>query len=104
MAVRNELDLLWKIEAKLRGIKFIEYNSHFKASPEKKDLALLREYLVPVFKEKYGANSNYYITQLERYFENKPNKKAFEEASDSLRHNAYRLAKPAEHVFSVVAL
>jgi hypothetical protein len=37
-------------------------------------------------------------------FENKPNSKAFDAASDSLRQNAYRLAKPAEHLFSVVAL
>lgn len=102
LKVRDKLAELWEMEAALRGIKFIEYNSYFKAFKDKENMDALKAYLDNVFTQKYGSHANYYKIQLKRYMLNKPNEGKFEQASDLLREEAYHLAQTRGHVFSII--
>jgi len=104
LKVRDKLTELWKMEASLRGIKFIECNSYFKDFKDKKNPDALKTYLDAVFTQKYGIHANYYKIQLERYISNKPKEGEFEKASDLLREEVYHLAQTRGHIFSITSM
>lgn len=101
MRVRDMLGELWQKEAALRDIKFIEYKQLLKSFPDKnkKDLAVLKTYLDSIFLVK--PYNTWYKTKLVRYIENKPKQTEFEEASDTLRREVYKMALPLDHQFEV---
>lgn len=101
LAVRNVLVELWKNEATLRGIKFIEFNPYFKSYPEKSDLAMVKTYLDSMFTIKYSSNAAYYKQKLNEYLLNKVREEDLKIKLESLRQEAFQLVQPAEHQYRV---
>lgn len=97
--IREILSDLWKMEAALRGIKYIEYNRYFKESPNKENLSLLKTHLDSVFTMKYKISP--FNSQLEKYITDKPQQKEYERSSDELRQKVYLLATLLDHVFVI---
>jgi len=102
LSVLDKLTELWKMEAALRALKFIEYNPYFKNAPDKNNMVSLKTYLDSIFTLKYS--NPYYTTQLTRYFENKPKQQQYEAKSEMLRQEVYLMAQPLEHRFSIKAV
>ena len=101
LKVRAVLLDLWKQESKLRGLKFIEYNYHYRTAPNKSNVDSLKSYLSQKFEAQYKGNS-YFKLQLNSYFENKPGEKEYTTQSDLLRTKAYEVAQPIAHRFKLV--
>ncbi len=99
LKVRTVLEELWKLEANLRGLKFIEYNPYFKSCPDKENLATVQTYLDSVFTAKY--DNPYYKLKLGEYIKNKPFEAGFKTRSDSLRNEAIKAAQPVVHHFEI---
>lgn len=100
MKVRAIFSELWKDEANLRGIKFIEYNQYFKDCPDKKNIQSVVTYLDSVFTQRY--TNPYYKNSLKKYALDKPHENVFRIQSDNLRKKAYMTAKPVEHSFTII--
>ena len=101
LKVRAVLSDLWKLESKLRGLKFIEYNYNYRTAPNKTNVDSLKSYLNKKFDEQYKGNS-FFKSQLNSYFENKPSEKDFNTQSDLLRPKAYELAQTVVHNFKLI--
>ena len=99
--VRDILSELWSYEARLRSIKFIEYNQFYKDCPYKADVSKSYQYMDSVLTAKKVASLPYYKAQLLNFRENKPIEKQCWNAIDSLRTCAYQTGKPVTHQFSV---
>ncbi|WP_139956720.1 SGNH/GDSL hydrolase family protein [Flavicella sediminum] len=99
LKVREVLEELWKQEAKLRDIKFIEYNKYYKDCPNKENLTKLKPYLESVFSKKY--TSSYHHRKLQDYLEYKPNELEIKASLNKLRAKSFDLAKPVNHVFMI---
>jgi lysophospholipase L1-like esterase len=99
VTVRSVLIELWKIESYLRNIKFIEYHSDFKKCNDKTSIDAIKQCLEPVFKSK---NTDFYLTQLNKYIANKPQENKYFQTSDELRKKAFLLAQPKIHSFKLV--
>ena len=98
VGVRVKFEKLWDIEARLRGMKFIEYMDDYKACPDKKDLKVVEHFLDSIFS---GYPDPYYKNQLKKYLENKPNEKLLIRKSGEFRKNIYRAAQSVKHKFSI---
>lgn len=99
LKVRNVLLELWKLEAQLRSIKFIEYCNDIKQCLDKSNPEAVVNYLRPIFDKK---NSTFYTMQLNNYAANKKNEADLIQKSDELRKKAYIAAQPTEHTFRIV--
>jgi lysophospholipase L1-like esterase len=99
LALRNVLVELWRQEANLRSIKFIEYNDEYKKCIDKSSVESIKAQLTPVFKAK---NSDFYMIQLNKYIFNKPVEKQLFELTEELRKKAFDLAQPVSHVYNLV--
>ncbi len=99
--VRDKLVRLWQIEASLRGLKFIEYNSFYRSFSAKGNPDLLKTYLDSVFTEKYASHANYYKTQLSKYMSNKPREDDLNSEAGLIRSQVYMMAQPHFHIYSL---
>jgi hypothetical protein len=99
LALRNVLVELWRQEANLRSIKFIEYNDEYINCIDKSSVESIKAQLTPVFKAK---NSDFYMIQLNKYIFNKPVEKQLFELTEELRKKAFDLAQPVSHVYNIV--
>ena len=102
LKVRVVLTDLWKLEANLRGLKFIEYNQIYRSAPNKTDVDSLKSYLINTFELKYPDKGSYHRLQLKSYFENKPKETEYKTQSDLLRTKAYEVAQPVAHNFKLI--
>jgi lysophospholipase L1-like esterase len=100
MLVRNVLAEMWKAEADLRTIKYVEIK-HLRTFENKQDLVAVKTYLDDLFVNKLSYNI-YYKTQFDRYILIKPNEKKIELEIEVLRKRAYDLAQPSKHVFKLI--
>jgi len=95
--VRDKFEEMWKMEGKLRGMKFIEYMGAYKACPNKDNLQFVETFLDSVFTKNY--TNPYYKNQLKIYISNKPNEVELLQKSEVIRNEVYKIAQPKEHVF-----
>lgn len=98
LKVRSTLMELWKIEAQLRSIKFIEYCNDLNECPDKSTFEAIVNYLKPIFDKR---NSVFYSMQLNNYVANKKNEAELFLQSNALRKKAYITALPVEHFFTI---
>jgi len=94
---------LWRFEGLIRDLKFIEYGSTFKNY--KGDKNNLKEFRV-YFLEK-AANSSYraYLEYvIERYVQNKPRQKEYQDGIIRLREEAFRMAQTVPHIFEIAKI
>ncbi|NPA37643.1 MAG: SGNH/GDSL hydrolase family protein [Chlorobi bacterium] len=96
--VRKKLDELWKMEGRLRGMKFIEYMNAYKECPDKNDLKTVEHYLDSIFS---GYPDPYYKDQLKLYLENKPKEKKLIKRTEQIRKEVYALAKTKKHIYTL---
>ena len=90
------------MEAALRNMKYIEYNHYFKTSPDKKNLTVLKTYLDSIFTVK---NTGIYLkNQFAKYLVNKPKQREFEETSEIMRSEVYKMAHPSDHQFIITTV
>lgn len=103
MAVRDILKEMWKNEANLRTIKWVEIG-HLTECKDRDDLQLVQAYLNERFETKYQKLSNgaYYKTQFEKYIILKPQEKTYVKNLRELRLKAYKLAIPTKHNFTLL--
>lgn len=101
LLIKKELLKLRSYEAKLRGLKFIEYNSYFQQCEKKTNLNELKATLAPVFKDKYASNSSYYLTQLDNYIELKPQEENIKAKMEAIRESVKELVIPKPHKFTI---
>jgi lysophospholipase L1-like esterase len=98
--VRKVLTDMWKAEADLRTIRYVEIK-HLKTFENKNDLVAVKTYLDDLFVSKLSHNM-YYKIQFDRYVLIKPDEKKFEQDIEELRKKAYDLAQPSKHIFKLI--
>lgn len=101
MCVRDKLWELRSEVAKLRAMKYIEYNAKFQNCPNKEDLSIIKVYMDSVFSTGFYKINPYYKAQLNRYLENKPLENDIIIKTNNLRLEAVKLAQPIEHIFTI---
>jgi len=103
MAVREVLKEMWKNEANLRTIKWVEIG-HLKECKNTENLQIVQSFLENRFETKYQKLSNgaYYKTQFEKYVILKPKEENITKSLQELRLNAYKIATPTVHSFTLV--
>ena len=98
-AVRSELDKLWDVEGRLRGMKFIEYLDVYKKYPEKNDLKATAVYLDSIFST---YPDPYYKRQLKKYLVNKAKEDSLIGRADRIRKSIYALARTGKHHYTLL--
>jgi endoglucanase len=103
LAVKKEMDSLWKCELALRDIQWVEIG-HLADFAERQDFTAVNAYLNRRFEEKYKdvPHAKYVRNQYDKYALLKPKEIIFKENIAILRRKAYELAKPQPHVFELV--
>jgi hypothetical protein len=96
------LQKLWKIEGKLRGMKFIEYLPFYKEIKDKHNFKEVETFMDSAFIA-HNYTDPYYKSQLNKFIANKPLEEEYKNQCDLLREKAYKLAKPVEHVFVLLS-
>ncbi|RYC70112.1 SGNH/GDSL hydrolase family protein [Spirosoma sordidisoli] len=105
LAVRAILADLWRNEANLRTIKWVEIG-HLKECKNREDLQAVKAFLAARYAQKYqtASNSTYYQTQFDKYLLLKPLEETYKKALDELREKAYRAAVPVAHQYTLIKL
>lgn len=80
------------------NLKLIERSVNFKNCPEKENPALVKSCM-----EKFVTNP-YILKRLEDYTVNKPIQEDLEREQDKLRLEAYEVARPVAHRFSLTRI
>ena len=96
--VLKVLQELWKIEGKLRGLKFIEYLPFYKDIRNKHDFKEVETFIDSVFITD-GYDDPYYKSELNKFIKNKPKEEEYKKECDLLRKKAYKVAILVEHNF-----
>ncbi len=99
LQVKKMLEDLWKLELKLREIKFIEYMDCFKSCPNNTNHSVVKSYLDSVFTVKY--DNPFYKAVLNRYLTNKPSEGLYNDSLNAMRLDVYKLAQPQPHTFTI---
>lgn len=105
LAIREILKEMWKNEANLRTIKWVEIG-HLKECKNAKDLQIVQSFLEDRFETKYQKLSNgaYYKTQFEKYITLKAREENIIKNLNKQRTNAYELTAPTKHEFTLIKL
>jgi len=99
--VRETLDKMWKAVVDLRTIEFVQFKVVNDYKGNKDNLEEVMNYLDKLYKTKF-ANNAYYKTQLDRYKIVKANETQLLHDFDFYREEAYKVAQPIEHTFTVI--
>lgn len=103
IVVRGILKEMWKNEANLRTIKWVEIG-HLKDCKNPEDLQSVEIFLKERFETLYQrlSNGSYYKTQFDKYITLKPNEETIKKNLQELRLKAYQLATPTKHSFTLM--
>ena len=101
--VKIILNQLWKDEADLRTIAFVDYNTLNTYKGNLNDLESVKTYLDSVYNNKFSKSeySTYYKSQFEKYIKLIPNRKVLADELEELRIEAYKAAQTVEHQFVI---
>jgi len=101
--VKTILNKLWKDEADLRTIAFVEYNTLNSYQGNLNDLGAVKTYLDSVYNDKFlkGEYGAYYKSQFEKYIKLSPMRKLLTDEVEKLRVDAYKAAQTVEHQFAI---
>ena len=100
LEVREALSKLWKAEADLRTIQFVEIK-FLKGFANPNNLEEVKLYLDDLFVKKLSA-TKYYKIQFDKYGIVKPLQNELEKTIISQQETAYTLAQPQTHLFKIV--
>ena len=102
VAINKILVNLWQAEANLRTIKWVEI-SHLNELGNNENLSTVKDYLDKRFVDRFQnlSNASYYKGQFEKYLLIKSREKEFQEQMKQLSLEAYELAKPVVHHFTL---
>jgi len=102
VAINKILVNLWQAEANLRTIKWVEI-SHLNELGNNENLSTVKDYLDKRFVDRFQnlSNASYYKVQFEKYVLIKSREKEFQEQMKQLSLEAYELAKPVVHHFTL---
>ena len=100
LEVREALTKLWKAEADLRTIQFVEIK-FLKGFANPNNLEEVKLYLDDLFVKKLSA-TKYYKIQFDKYGIVKPLQNELEKTIISQQEIAYTLAQPKTHLFKIV--
>jgi endoglucanase len=100
LEVREALTKLWKAEADLRTIQFVEIK-FLKGCANPNNLEEVKLYLDDLFVKKLSA-TKYYKIQFDKYGIVKPLQNELEKTIVSQQEIAYTLAQPKSHLFKIV--
>ena len=98
--VLGVLQQLWKIEGKLRGMKFIEYLPFYKEIKNKHNFKEVEIFMDSAFIA-HNYDDPYYKSELNKFLDNKPKEEEYKKECDMLREKAYTLAQPVVHHFTI---
>jgi lysophospholipase L1-like esterase len=99
LAVHQMLVNLWKAESDLRSITYVEFKflTGFK---QKGDLSAVKVYLDDLFKRKL-SDTYFYKIQFDKYQLVKPKQKELLNQFDKFRKDAYKMAQPQKHSYTL---
>jgi len=100
LEVRDALSKLWKAEADLRTIQFVELK-FLDGFSNPQNLKAIKEYLDDLVTKKLSTNP-YYKTQFDKYMIVKPMQQELEAILVNQQTRAYKFAQPLPHVFNLV--
>ena len=102
-AVKTIFNKLWKDEADLRIIAFVEYNNLSNYNGKLNDLGTVKTYLDSMYNNKFSKTeyAAYYKLKFENYIKLNPMRKLLTDEVEKLRLDAYKAAQTVEHQFSI---
>lgn len=100
LEVRDALSKLWKAEADLRTIQYVELK-FLEGFPNPQNLIAVKAYLDDLVIKKLSATP-YYKIQFDKYVLVKPMQKELEATFENQQIRAYKFAQPIPHLFNLV--
>jgi len=102
-SVKIIFNQLWKDEADLRTIAFVDYNTLNTYHGNLNDLESVKTYLDSVYNNKFSKSeyAAYYKSQFEKYIKLSAIRKALTKEVEKLRVESYQASQPVEHQFAI---
>ena len=97
--VKKCLNDLWKKESELRTIQYVEIK-FLKDYSQRENLDSVKVYLNDLFNRKLSSTA-FYKMQFDKYYILKPNEEKIKLEFAAFQKQAYQLAQPKEHLFSL---